>query len=223
MTSTAHVRRDVPCVYQRGPSGVRVWLERRVHSSRKVLQVSASGSRSPSSMASTTADRASRSRESMHGESVDKKNLPTTTIFFTSSLSYSLYTVMEGIHCVVKGCDQEDSLTCPSCGSAVCVYCINECDSCQYRCCEMCHRPCEGCDEEIICGKCSHTCQSCSLTGICKDCNSYPLTDDGKTQCIECAPSESDSSDDTFPTQTGYLQTSKDSLPQAPKGQCMKN
>lgn len=46
---------------------------------------------------------------------------------------------------------------------------------------------------EIICGHCSHTCESCSLTDLCKECiTTFPLTDDGKTQCIECAPPESD-------------------------------
>lgn len=111
---------------------------------------------------------------------------------------------MERIQCIA--CGYEDSLTCPSCRKDVCVFCIDECTNrnCQYRCCVMCHRDCQGCGMEIICGHCSQTCQSCSTSDLCNDCIiSYPLTDDGQTQCIACAPLESDSSDDTCPTQTG--------------------
>ena len=117
---------------------------------------------------------------------------------------------MEGIQCIA--CDYEESLTCPSCGSYVCVFCIDECTNpkCQFRCCAMCHRGCQGCGMEIICGHCSHTCESCSMTDLCKECiTTYPLTDDGKTQCIQCAPPESDSSDDTCPTQTGPYKRQK--------------
>ena len=65
------------------------------------------------------------------------------------------------------------------------------------------YRGCQECGMEIICGHCSHTCQTCSLTKLCYKCIDFPRTEDGKTQCIECTPTESDSSDDTYPTQTG--------------------